>query len=115
MGKSRITVECAFGKLKGQWRTLKEGLRRETPKDWKTTITCCCVLQITIDIGGQGWDWGSGVVASSDNTRNPDALRSDPHHAGLPSPTDRLPDDDSMKPRRNAAFQLLKLRSGFKV
>ena len=61
---------------------------------------------------GQGWDWDSGVVASSDDKRNPDALRSDPHHAGLPSPTERLPDDDSMKPRRNAALQLLKLRLG---
>ena len=113
MGKSRITVECAFGKLKGQWRTLKEGLRTETPKDWKTMITCCCVLHnITTDIGGQGWDWDSGVAAGSDGTGNPDALRSDPHHAGLPSPTDRPPDDDSMKPCRNAALQPPKLHLG---
>ena len=100
-------------KQKGQWRTLQCGLRTKDPGDWKATIIACCTLHnISIDIGKQGWKWDSGVVPGT-TKRNPGALPSDPTHTGLPTPGERLPDDDSVKPRRDAALALLKTRVTF--
>ena len=57
--QTRVIVECAFGKLKGQWRCLHVGLRQKNPADWSKVVHCCCILHnITIDIGGQGWRRG---------------------------------------------------------
>ena len=40
--KARVIIECAFGKLKGQWRCLHNGLKTRDTQLWKSIIVCCC-------------------------------------------------------------------------
>jgi len=95
--KARIIVEAAFGKLKGQWRCLAVGLRTQTPRDWKDTAVCCCVLHnITIITMGQGWDWDAGVVHGTD----PHAFEADPNPVPV-HPQERLRDDQRVGPVRD--------------
>jgi hypothetical protein len=95
--KARIIVEAAFGKLKGQWRCLSVGLRTQTPRDWKDTSNCCCVLHnITILTMGQGWDWDAGVVHGTD----PHAFEEDPNPVSV-HPQERLFDDQRVRPLRD--------------
>ena len=42
--RTRITVECAFGMLKGRWRILKRALNMKTPGSCARTIISCLVL-----------------------------------------------------------------------
>ena len=53
--RTRVVVECAYGKLKGQWRCLLVGLRMHQPEEWNLIIRCCCILHnVSIDQCGQG-------------------------------------------------------------
>ena len=55
---TRVIVECAFGKLKGQWRCVQH-IRQRRKEDWAETVQCCCILHnATINIGGKGWPNG---------------------------------------------------------
>jgi hypothetical protein len=106
--QARIIIEAAFGKLKGPWRCLTVGLRTHSPKDWKeTVVTCACLNNLTIDIMDQGWAWEAGVVHNTD----PDAFDRDPNPV-TGHPLDRLPDDESVKPRRDGLLNLLLYRLG---
>lgn len=49
--RTRITVECAFGMLKGRWRILKRVLNMKCPESIARTIIACMVLHnLTIDL-----------------------------------------------------------------
>lgn len=62
--RARVIVESAFGKLKGQWRCLMDGLRTDTPADWKLTIAACCILHnITIKLDKKGWKFSDDFNA----------------------------------------------------
>ena len=53
---TRVVVECAYGKLKGQWRCLLYGLRVRSTSQWNTIVEACVILHnITIDEMGQGF------------------------------------------------------------
>lgn len=55
---TRVIVECAFGKRKGQWRCVQH-IRQRRKEDWAETVQCCCILHnATINIGGKGWPNG---------------------------------------------------------
>lgn len=84
--RARVIVECAFGKLKGQWRLLAKGFDTRTPQDWKCIVTTCCILHnFTITMAGQGWrfsdKFGSKKISSDSDVMS---FRSDPAGTEVP-------------------------------
>eukprot|EP00613_Pedinella_sp_CCMP2098_P019805 CAMPEP_0171691580 /NCGR_PEP_ID=MMETSP0991-20121206/5615_1 /TAXON_ID=483369 /ORGANISM="non described non described, Strain CCMP2098" /LENGTH=424 /DNA_ID=CAMNT_0012279819 /DNA_START=8 /DNA_END=1280 /DNA_ORIENTATION=- len=81
--RARVVVECAFGKLKGQWRVLMKNLESHTTEDWNLTISTCCILHnLTITMGKQGWKFSdsfNGRVPRRD--ADPMSFPSDPNPA----------------------------------
>ena len=75
---TRVVVECAYGKLKGQWRCLLHGLRQRSPDQWKTIVEACCILHnITIEEMDQGFH-----PFSRRFTDSPNQERGDPDNVG---------------------------------
>ena len=74
---TRVVVECAYGKLKGQWRCLLQGLRQRTPDQWRTIVEACCILHnVTIDEMDQGFH----PIRKFNTT--PGSLENDPDEVG---------------------------------
>ena len=82
--KARVIVECAFGKLKGQWRCLQNGLKTRDSSMWNDIVLCCCTLHnVTIEVSGAGWAWDAGVVRGSlDPSDTNSTLGEDPDEMG---------------------------------
>jgi len=78
--RARVIIECAFGKLKGQWRVLMRGLETQTHEDWNSCINTCCILHnLTITMGGQGWKFGDSFHSGIPHRDAGDAsFRTDP-------------------------------------
>ena len=111
--KARVIVECAFGKLKGQWRCLASGLKTRDPKMWvDIVLACCCLHNITIELGGAGWAYSAGVVRGQRDPLDPtNTLGEDPHEMPGHNPFDRLRDDGGGKALRARIFELCKARA----
>jgi hypothetical protein len=77
--RARVIAELAFGKLKGQWQCLSKGLETRTMEDWQKTIVTCCILHnLTIVVGGQGWDFDDKFLSTPRRDPGVASLRSDP-------------------------------------
>lgn len=75
---TRVVVECAYGKLKGQWRCLLYGLRMRSTSQWNTIVEACVILHnVTIDEMGQGF---IGRLRRFHDS--PTAFRRDPNQVG---------------------------------
>jgi hypothetical protein len=95
-----LKVECAFGKLKGQWRCLHNGIKTRDPAAWNDIILCCCTLHnVTIAVSGAGWDWDAGVVHGYSDPSDRAAFGGDPDSVSN-NPFERLRDDDRVKAKR---------------
>ena len=107
--KARVIVECAFGKLKGQWRCLMNGLKTRDVQSWnEIVITCCCLHNITIELSGAGWAWNAGVTQGDRDPSDENALGQDPSNIDGHNPFDRLRDDKSGRALRARIFDYLK-------
>jgi hypothetical protein len=103
-------VECAFGKLKGQWRCLQNGIKTRDPAAWNDIILCCCTLHnVTIAVSGAGWDWGAGVVRGDRDPSDKATFGEDPSSV-TNNPFERLRDDRRVKEKRNRLMEDLKAR-----
>jgi hypothetical protein len=99
--KARVIIECAFGKLKGQWRCLHNGLKTRDTQLWKSIIVCCCTLHnVTIEISGAGWDWDAGVVRGDRDPSDPHTYAEDPDGSVTENPWGRVRDHQSAQPKR---------------
>ena len=105
--KARVIIECAFGKLKSQWRGLMNGLKTHDAQSWNV-IACCCLHNITIELSGAGWAWDAGVTKGDRDPSDANALGEDPNPVDGHNPFDRLPDDEDGKAPRNRIFNYLK-------
>ena len=75
---TRVVVECAYGKLKGQWRCLRVGLRQRSPEEWNTIVKACVVLHnVAIDEMDQGFTSRFRRFATT-----PDVGDEDPDYVG---------------------------------
>ena len=110
-----MIVECAFGKLKSQWRCMAGALRTRDPKDWKNIIASCCILDnLTIERDGAGWEMGDPFTGGrpsksgdgADEVRDPDGGI---NIAGLP----HIRDNARAKAWRERIFDMLKKRKGW--
>lgn len=109
--KARVIVECAFGKLKGQWRCLMNGLKTRDAQSWKDIVlTCCCLHNITIELSGAGWAWDAGVTRGMRDPTDANALGEDPDGIEGHNPFDRVRDNAEGKALRSRILQLLKDR-----
>ena len=112
--KARVIVECAFGKLKGQWRCLMNGLKTRDTESWNDiVITCCCLHNITIELSEAGWAWDAGVTSGDRDPSDVNALGEDPNAMEGHNPFDRLRDDNEGKALRRRLFDYLKDRGYF--
>ena len=114
--RARVIVECAFGKLKSQWRCLQGGLRSKDPKDWKYTTMACCILHnLTIYMDGGGWDIDdpfTGGRPTKHNSGDATTPAQDPD-AGLACARPHIRDNSRAKRWRERIFGLLKERKGW--
>lgn len=79
--RGRVIVECAYGKLKGQWRCLMGGIRVRSYSDWKYTIMACCILHnVTIKIDGCGWSRYDDFAQRAPRCKDPAAFATEPTH-----------------------------------
>ena len=65
LSRARIVVECAFGRLKGRWRSLLK--RSDVRVDFMSTVvTSCCILHNVCEVHKDGFDeeWLDEVVIS---------------------------------------------------
>jgi len=86
--RARVIVELAFGKLKGQWACLSQGLETRTDEDWKLIVTTCCILHnLTISVGGQGWKFEDKFLSTSRRDQSAASLPKDPNVC-VPKPGD---------------------------
>ena len=113
--RARVIVECAFGKLKSQWRCMAGALRTRDPKDWKHIIASCCILHnLTIERDGAGWEMGDPFTGGrpsksgdgADAARDPDGGI---NIAGLP----HIRDNSRAKAWRERIFDMLKKKKGW--
>ena len=108
--KARVIIECAFGKLKGQWRCLHNGIKTRDPQFWKGIILCCCTLHnVTIEVSGAGWDWDAGVVRGDRDPSDRHTYSEDPDGVSQ-NPFERLRDDSRVKAKREELMADLKAR-----
>lgn len=63
LSKARVTVECAFGRLKGRWRCLQKRMDVDTSKV-PTIVSACCVLHNMCEVHGEFFDeeWFAAAV-----------------------------------------------------
>ena len=107
--KARVIVECAFGKLKGQFRCLHNGLKTRNSGMWNEIIECCCCLHnITIFVSGAGWAYESGVVRGSKDPADANSFGEDPDAMNGDQPNDRVPDDPAAFSKRAALLDVLR-------
>lgn len=109
--RARVIIECAFGKVKGQWRCLMGGLRTRSWDDWNVTILACFILHnVTIRLMGQGWkrhdDFHTGRPPQNDIAHS--AFPEDPNELGTSQ--QRGNDNRRAKRRRERLFQELRER-----
>ena len=57
--RARVSVECAFGILKGHWRILQKQLDSDIAFTNQIVIACCILHNFCIE-GGDLWDDGDG-------------------------------------------------------
>ncbi|XP_035692548.1 protein ANTAGONIST OF LIKE HETEROCHROMATIN PROTEIN 1-like [Branchiostoma floridae] len=55
LSRARMTVECAFGRLKGRWRCLSKRLDVDLDHV-PTVVTACCVLHNVCEVHGEHFD-----------------------------------------------------------
>lgn len=107
---ARVIVECAFGKLKGQWRCLQNGLKTRDPDMWNDMVLCCiCLHNVTIEVSGAGWAWDAGVVRGDRDPLDRNAYGEDPDPISQ-NPFERVRDDARVKAKRNQLMADLKER-----
>ena len=114
--RARVIVECAFGKLKSQWRCLSGGLRTKNPKDWKYTIAACCILHnLTIEMDGGGWDISDPFTGGRPTTSAGEAATQSDPDADLENIAGRphIRDNERAKAWRERVFDMLKERKGW--
>ena len=116
--RARVIVECAFGKLKSQWKCLAGGLRTATPRDWKhTTAACVALHNATILVDGAGWrmddvfNGGRPAASSRDSSLGHSA---DPDAPDGEAPRSHIPDNRRAKAWRQRLLESLmrKLNQG---
>ena len=55
LSRARVVVECAFGRLKGRWRSIMK--RNDTNVSFMPTlVTACCILHNLCEIHGDSFD-----------------------------------------------------------
>ena len=55
LSRARVVVECAFGRLKGRWRSLMK--RNDTDVSFMPTlVSACCILHNLCEVHGDGFD-----------------------------------------------------------
>ena len=106
--KARVIVECAFGKLKGQYRCLHNGLKTRSPGMWNEIVLCCCCLHnLSIFVSGAGWSYEAGVVRGSKDPSDANTFGMDPDEMHAGDYHDRVPDDPAAFAKRDALLALL--------
>ena len=106
--KARVIVECAFGKLKGQYRCLHNGIKTRNKQMWNEIVVCCCCLHnVSIFVSGAGWDYESGVVRGQKDPSDPNTFGSDPDETHVADFIDRVPDDPAAYAKRSALLAVL--------
>ena len=105
--RARVIVECSYGKLKGQWRTLHVGLRTESHDLWVNTVHACCILHnITIDYCDQGWSLGDDFSNDLITSGGRNSFDRDPIEVTA-APV-ALPDDAGAREWRDGLFAQMK-------
>lgn len=59
--RARMTVECAFGRLKGRWRCLAKRLDVDVSLV-PTIISACCTLHNVCEMHGENYEEAGGTV-----------------------------------------------------
>jgi len=109
--RARVIIECAFGKVKGQWRILQTGLRQNDWDDWNFVILACFILHnVTILVMGQGWKRNDAFNANGPRRLEAGgAFPMDPNEVP-PNPMQRGRDDRRAKAWRERIFDRLRQR-----
>ncbi|KAI8502485.1 hypothetical protein Bbelb_200730 [Branchiostoma belcheri] len=55
LSRARMTVECAFGSLKGRWRCVSKGFDVEISRV-PNIVSACCVLHSILEINREEFD-----------------------------------------------------------
>ena len=106
--KARVIIECAFGKLKGQYRCLHNGLKTRSPEMWNEIVVCCCCLHnLSIFVSGAGWSYEAGVVRGSKDPSDANTFGVDPEEMHAGDYHDRVPDDPAAFAKRDALLAVL--------
>lgn len=63
--RARMTVECAFGRLKGRWRCLGKRLDVDI-SIVPTVVSACCTLHNVCEIHGEAYEEPSGAALNVD-------------------------------------------------
>lgn len=75
--RARMTVECAFGRLKGRWRCLGKRLDVDTSMV-STVISACCTLHNMCEIHGVAYEEPHGVVPVVERVAEGGAVADEP-------------------------------------
>jgi len=68
LSRARMTIECAFGRLKGRWRCLLKTLDLQV-RNVPDVVSACCILHNTCEIHGEYYDseWMQRVADETNN------------------------------------------------
>jgi hypothetical protein len=89
--KTRVVVECSFGKLKRQWNILHEGLRMPVARAPKVIGVCFMLRNMAID-KGLGEEYGDGIPPQENDVAQGEGLLqllNDDHYIGPMTVADR--------------------------